>query len=201
PYGEDKRFVPPIDILLTNAAAIGSAEMSPSRDLIVRALAPNEQLESMSWAAATLAGAPRLKGVNPERFVSDLYGKPLVWTHYYGPPNYLPHLSYSDVLAGRHDAALKDKFVFIGARLITKAAGERKDEYRNPYSFWISAQNKVPFIAGVEIQATMFLNLLRGDWLRRLPYAVEIFLVVLLGAGAGYGFMRLRPRAAIVAAL
>src|SRR6185295_2300467 len=75
------------------------------------------------------------------------------------------------------------------------------DEYRNPYSFWISSREKVPFIAGVEIQATMFLNLLRGDWLRRLPYAAEVCIVVLLGAGAGFGLMRLRPGAAIVVAL
>jgi adenylate cyclase len=197
----NKAFVMPIEILRTNAAAIGSAEMEPSRDLIVRSMAPNEQLESLSWATAMFAGAPRLKNVNPERFVRDPYGKPLVWVHYYGRPNYLPHVSYSEVLAGQHDAMLKDKFVFVGARMITKFAGERKDEYRNPYSFWITSRKEVPFIAGVEIQTTMFLNLLRGDWLRRLPVSIELWAILLIGFAAGFGLMRLRPGVAIAAAL
>ena len=197
----EKIFVMPAEIFRTHAAGIGSAEMEPSRDLIVRPFAPNEQLESLSWAGASLVKAAPIHGVSAERFVRDPFGKPRLWVHYYGPPNYLPHYSYGDVLAGKHDAAFRDKTVFIGSRIITKFAGERKDEYRSPYSFWITSREQTPFIAGVEIQATMFLNLVRGDWLTRFPSWVETSIVTVLGAAAGFGLMLLRPRFAIVTAL
>src|SRR6185503_15182480 len=97
------------------------------------------------------------------------------WVHYYGPPNSLPHTNYFDALSRERvpDSFFKGKTVFIGSQIITRFAGDRKDEYRNPYSFWITSQQQKPFIAGAEIQATMFLNLLRGDWLQRMPLAGE----------------------------
>ncbi len=53
-----------------------------------------------------------------------------------------------------------------------------------------------------EINATAYLNLLRGDWLRRLPGLAETLLLVLAGAMAGFGLGRLRPmKAAGVAVL
>jgi len=198
---KEKTFVMPAEIFRTSAAGVGSAEMEPSRDLIARPFAPNEQLDSLSWAGAAFVKAAPIQGVNSERFVRDPSGRPRLWVHYYGPPNYLPHYSYSDVLAGKHEDAFRDKVVFIGSRIITKFAGDRKDEYRSPYTFWITSREETPFVAGVEIQATMFLNLLRGDWLNRFPFAAETWIIVLLGAVAGFGLMRLRPWMAIAAAL
>jgi adenylate cyclase len=193
----EKTYVMPAEIFRTNAASIGSAEMEPSRDLVVRQFAPNEQLESLSWAAAVFVGAKFGPHTNSDSFMRDREGRSLAWAHYYGPPNFLPHLSYSEVLSGQHDASFKDRTVFVGSRLITKFAGERKDEYRNPYSFWITARQHTPFIAGVEIQATMFLNLVRGDWLRRFPPRTEGWILVLIGFISGFGLMRVRPGVAI----
>src|SRR5207247_11472873 len=84
----------------------------------------------------------------------------------------------------------KDKVVFIGARLMTKFAGERKDEYRTPYSPWL---REALFMSGVEIQATAFLNLMRDDWLRRLSPTSESIIVIFIGFACGLTLTRLRP--------
>jgi adenylate cyclase len=201
-----REFVPPFPLLRDSAAAFGSVEMLPSRDLIVRAHAPNEQLSSMSWAAAEFLGSSITKRTTAETFQPspDLPGAEIrSWINYYGRPDWLPHGRYSDVLASGRvpDDVFRDKVVFIGARVITKLQNERNDAYRNPYSFWITKEKgDSPFISGVEIQATMFLNLLRNDWLRRLPSSIELWTLIALGFVAGHGFMRLRPGFAILAA-
>jgi CHASE2 domain-containing sensor protein len=96
------------------------------------------------------------------------------WIHYYGPPNWLPSVRYSDALdpARVPDSVFRDKVVFIGAKVITKLQNERNDAYRNPYSFFMAKQNQKPLIYGVEVQATMFLNILRGDWLRQPSFEI-----------------------------
>ena len=48
-----------------------------------------------------------------------------------------------------NDAIFRDKAVFVGARLFTKFAGERKDEYRNPYAYRSPDQ---PFMSGAEVR-------------------------------------------------
>lgn len=94
---------------------------------------------------------------------------------------------------------MSNKVVFVGAKMLTKFAGDRKDEFPSPFS---SFDSMPVFMAGVEIQATEFLNLHRGDWLRRLPLAVEQWLIIGLGALLGGGLIFLRPaRAVVVAAL
>jgi len=205
PRAGARQFLPPIPLLRDSAAAFGSVEMTPHRDVMVRLHAPNEQLPSMSWATAEMLGAPVTKRMSAEQFQPspDLPGvESKAWIHYYGPPDWLRHWRYSDVLAGRVLAeSFRGKVVFVGARVITNLQNERNDAYRNPFSFWISgAGDDVPFISGVEVQATMFLNLLRGDWLERFPLRAESAAILLLGAVAGFVLMRLRPSAAIVAA-
>lgn len=54
---------------------------------------------------------------------------------------------------------------------------------------------------GVEVHATAFLNLLRGDALERASSAVESLIVVGVAGIAGIAFVRLRPAPATVAAL
>ena len=200
----EKMFDKPFELLETNAADYGSVEMWLSRDLIVRAQAPNEQLPSISWAAANFVGAPVTKRLDAEKFqpsIDDIV--PRSWIQYYGPPNSLSSIRYSDALRREvvPDSAFRDKVVFIGAKVITKLQNERNDAYRNPFSFWMTRKGEVPLIFGVEIQTTMFLNLLRGDWLRRWPLARERWIILISGALAGYGLMRIRPRFAIIVAL
>jgi adenylate cyclase len=97
------------------------------------------------------------------------------------------------------DAVFRDKVVFVGARILTKFASDRKDEYRSPFSYWATrdmVESGAIFISGVELQATAFLNLLRGDWLVRLPFATERALMLVLGALLGAGLVCFRPVAA-----
>lgn len=199
-----KQFIPPIEMFATNAAQFGSVELWVSRDLSVRAHAPNEVIPSLSWAAADFLGAPVVKQMSAEVFQPSIdVGVPSSWIHYYGPPNWLPSVRYSDVLrpGAVSDEVFRGKVVFIGAKVITKLQNERMDAYRNPFSFLMTTKDDAPLIFGVEIQATMFLNLWRGDWLRRLPLGVEALTLIALGGLAGYGLMRLRPGLAILAAV
>src|ERR1051325_4642257 len=74
---------------------------------------------------------------------------------------------------------------------------ERQAGFGNPFD---ARQNKEAFLPGAEVQATEFLNALRGDWLRRLPQAGEV-LLLLLAALAGGALVWLRPVPAAVTAL
>src|SRR5262249_33061760 len=102
----------------------------------------------------------------------------------------------------------KDKVVFVGARLHTKMPGERKDEYLSPHSSWEQrlsptgeSERQPDFMSGLEIQATMFLNLIRGDWLMRTTSATERGWILLLGILFGYGLVLFRPFVAVGVAL
>lgn len=197
---QEKQFIPPAEELRTNLADYGSVEMWLSRDLILRAHSPNEQVSSLSWAAAKFQSARVTTNMEAEAFQPSLdVLQPNAWIHYYGPPNWLPSERFSDALdpAKVPDDKFRGKTVFIGAKVITKLAHERNDAYRNPFSFWGTDKKDTPLIFGVEVQATMFLNILRGDWLRRLPLRSESWIIIVMGALAGYGLMRLRPVFAI----
>jgi adenylate cyclase len=57
------------------------------------------------------------------------------------------------------------------------------------------------FISGVEIQASAFLNLVRGDWLWRLPAATERTVLIIFGVLSGFVLMQMRPWSATAMAL
>jgi len=187
------KFRPPTEALLKAAVNIGSAEVRASRDLIVRehtAGPPHEQLSSLAWTAAEFVGAVRLDKTGAEP--ADR------WLQYYAPADSLPSVSYADALALSQPEAFRDKVVFVGARVLTRFAGERKDEYPTPYTF---LRRQTPFISGVEIQATAFLNLVRGDWWRRASSPTEAMVITLLGALFGYALMQARPWSATALAI
>ena len=53
----------------------------------------------------------------------------------------------------------------------------------------------------VDVQATQFLNLLRGDWLIRMPRADETIVILLAGLLAGFGLVLFRPLQATLLAV
>ena len=112
------------------------------------------------------------------------------WLNYYGPPGTLPGISYFNALTpdGPPPGFFKDKIVFVGGQMSADFSGKGKDEFLSPYAYWGGG-----FSPGVEIHATATLNLLRGDWLSRLPFAVEIALVVVVAMLAGFGLIRAQP--------
>lgn len=187
------KVIPPFELVRDAAAGMGSAELNPDPDFVVRlhTRRGDSPLSSLSWTAAGLCQAK----IASQETLED---SPR-WVNYYGPPNFLPWKSYYEALdpGAVHDNFFSGKAVFIGANIQTKFASDRKDEYRNPFSFWLSEkvknQNKALFSAGVEVQATLFLNLLRGDWLKRLPSNYETLIIIGLGLLFGYGLVRFPP--------
>lgn len=148
-------------------------------------------LPPMAWAAAELAQAWVTR--DPDRVH---YPR---WLNFYGPPAHLPHFSYRLALkdGGIPVGALKGKVVFVGAPPMQLGlVAERKDEFPGPITRWTGGT-----YSGVEVHATAFLNLLRGDWLTRLPLWAEVLLLTLTAAAAGFGLAWLRPWWATLAAV
>ncbi|MEI9865402.1 MAG: CHASE2 domain-containing protein [Limisphaerales bacterium] len=198
-YGRDgvamKTVVPPYASFSDAAADLGTAETSPDDDLVIRKQArmtDDDQLSTMGWTVAKLCGAPVTQ--------NEANRKIERWINYYGPPATLPNVSYYRAIQPGElpTGYFSNKVVFVGARLLTKFAGERKDEYPNPYSV-LTPKN--PFMPGAEIQATQFLNLLRGDWITRLSPAVELTMIIFAGFIFGFGLTLFRPLPALFVAL
>jgi adenylate cyclase len=164
--------------------------MNPDDDLVMRKQVPmlrDDQIPTMSWVAAQTVGAPVTKD-DKNRTVAR-------WLNYYGPATTIPNVSFYRAISTNASDAVQgglfsNKVVFVGAHLFTKFSGERKDEYPTPYSRW---DKDHPFTPGVEIQATAFLNLLRGDWLNRLPPNLELAILLICGAIFGFSLARFRP--------
>ena len=193
-YGVDgalaKQFTPPQPLFSDVAADLGSAEVNPDDDLVMRQhipSSPDDPVAGESWVMARLVGAEVTK--NPANSDRER------WRNFYGPAATLPNVSFYRAVLTNHPAALppgyfSNKVVFVGARLLTKFGGQRKDEFPTPHSRWTK---QVSFMPGAEIHAMQFLNLTRGDWLHRLPKWAELAALVLAGALAGFGLVRFRP--------
>lgn len=158
-------------------------------DLFIRQPAPGSGLKSsLSEEGAKVFAAEGLKlpATTP-------------WMNYYGPPGTIKSFAFSQVLTnqvlGRN---FEDKIVFVGAVYdLGYTGGRGTDDFRTPYSRLTGLRTP-----GVEVSATSCLNLIRGDWLRRLSPWTELGLVLALGAVAGWGFTLLRPGfAGIIAVL
>ncbi|MFO1460322.1 MAG: CHASE2 domain-containing protein [Verrucomicrobiota bacterium] len=119
------------------------------------------------------------------------------WINYYGPPGTLPHCSFVDVYSNSIPAAaISNKVVFVGAKTTIATMGPSSDYYRSPYRF-----SDPPMMPGVEVTATSFLNLLRRDFLFRLPPWVELLLILMLGGVVGYLGVYFEPGRAIALGL
>lgn len=170
-------ITPPTPLLMKAAAAWGLAVFHPiDPDYGVRQLdASGEQVPTACWAAAQLLDAPVTR--HPEEQANRR------WLNYYGPPGTLASVSFYQALQedGVAPGFFKDKVVFIGGRPVVGALNLGRDEFANPYSRWGHL-----FSPGVEVQATELLNLIRGDWLRRMPARLELSILLLLGLVVGF---------------
>ena len=201
-YDTAKRLIYPFEPFKENAAALGLDEVRPDSDLIIRRHfhgAWEDELPSLSWATARLLKADVTRDAT-QRFQPR-------WINYYGPPGSfpaaIPRVSFYAALDTNRvpSGFFSNKVAFVGAGLLTVFSGQRKDEYPTPYSRWGGKGSR--FMSGLELQATMFLNLLRGDWLTRAssPGLVERSGIVLLGLLVGFGLVHLRPSRAAPAAM
>ncbi|HYE29966.1 MAG TPA: adenylate/guanylate cyclase domain-containing protein [Methylomirabilota bacterium] len=190
--------VPP-DAYLEEVSGLGKVSLKPEVDLVVRRhpiVETNDLFQPLSWAAAVAMDASITK--DPEFFERRN------WLNYYGPPGWIPNVSYWRALAADElkPGFFRNKVVYVGSRTLTKTAGERKDEYPSPHStLSAQGQNGGLFMPGVEVQATMFLNLVRNDMIQRMPKTQEIPLILALGAAVGAGLAALRPLFATIVGL
>ena len=190
---EMKQIVPPYELFLDAGGVMGSDEENPDDDLIMRRhlmMSRDDQVDQMSWVAAQLVGAEITK--NEENRFQDR------WRNYYGPAATIPGVSfYRTLMTNSPDYVpmgfFSNKVVFVGSRLKTRLASERKDEFPTPHTRWTKSSS---FMPGVEIHAMQFLNLLRGDWLKRLPQNLELAILIFSGAIFGIALARFRPFAA-----
>jgi CHASE2 domain-containing sensor protein len=156
---------------LRNAGKFGMTELPIGPDGAIRCLIQVSDQPSFAQAAARL-----FDGSEPARL-------PL-WIRFYGSAYTLPHASYYQALEA--DALPRDFFrgkaVFVGrAPIITPEGSKNTDRHRTPFSRWSGEE-----MSGVEVQATIFANLVEGDYARRAEPGVEFAGVALLGLFAGF---------------
>ena len=183
----------PYEPLRKATAAWGLASLSVENDYVVRRYFPgflNNDQPTLTWAAARLLRLP----------LATNAADALSWVRYYGPPLTLPHRSYHSALRPGDvpDEIFRDKIVFIGARPFVEGFRERRDELRSPFRRF--GDNHL-FMPAVEIHATQMINLVRGDWLRRLSRGSEIGVLIATACTFGFGLMGLRPLAGSIVAL
>jgi adenylate cyclase len=178
------------------AIDIGASSLFPDEGEFVRAYKPtipNETTNTEAWVAAVL--------VNQSFSQSNSLKSAPFWINYYAPELALPSVSLYKAIAD-HDPDVppgffSNKVVFVGAKIQTHLATERKDEYSTPFSYL--PDNK--WMSGVTIHAIAFLNLIRGDYLRQLPYWDNRLLIVAFGILFGGGLVLCRPLSAVVIGL
>jgi adenylate cyclase len=187
-------FVTAFPALGDVAADFGSDQMPCDDDGIPRQHLPvmkDDPIKSLPWATASFLHAPVTTN-------ESTWYHPR-WFNYYGPHQVgvIPFVSYYRALevdSTVPEGLFSNKVVFVGAHYETKVFGDRKDEYLGPFP---NRDQENKFMPGVEVHATAFLNLLRGDWLNRLSGNSEWNLTILLGILFGAGLALLRPVTAV----
>jgi CHASE2 domain-containing sensor protein len=180
------KLIPPTEPFLSAARTnLGVAEVDTN--LIVRQHwpLPGQKLHlSLLETAASLAGG-QLTEAKQKRWMRYYgYGQDAAWTS----------LSYGEALS-QPTNFFQNKIVFIGNKPATLVPDGEVDEFRTPYTHWTGEA-----VGGVEILATQFLNLMNGDWLRRLPWWAEVLGLLAMGALLGMGLSQVRLWAACLAA-
>lgn len=121
------------------------------------------------------------------------------WIRFYGPPGTVRAVSCWQALepATLPPDVFTNRVVFVGRDSVIGPRGAiPSDAYATPLTRWTGRQ-----LSGVEVQATLFLNLWRGDWIEQAPPAVGGLILLLGGAAAGFLLARLGPRRAFGVAL
>lgn len=138
-------------------------------------------IQSLPWMGAKLAGA-QLSQQEEER-----------WLRYYGENGGWDTVSYHLAVTNT-PGYFRDKIVFVGSDPEKRddPALEEEDKFQTPYTRWHSES-----VGGVEILATTFLNLMNGDWLRRMSAGLEVLALIGAGTMFGGGFCFARPLIAV----
>jgi len=194
-----EQLIPPTDELLAAADDFGLVALVHDDSYTVRELTTGTADEpSVTWKAATALGA---KLEESERLSPK-------WINYAGPPRRpgdlrsrpaINSLGADEVLQGA-TPMLRDKVVVIGARPEIVGAEAGLDLFSTPYKRF-DRRGDLPLMSGVEVQTNILINLMRGNWLTRSGAKFDLWMVVIAGCIAGFGFTRLRPLYGVLAAV
>ncbi|WP_035615972.1 adenylate/guanylate cyclase domain-containing protein [Haloferula sp. BvORR071] len=198
-----ERLTPPTDELLAAADDFGLVPLVHDNKFTVRELTTGTRDEpSMTWKAAVALGTPlEEKSRLAER-----------WLNYVGPPPdpdlpindprahpAIPYFNASDLLNGNISKDFAGKTVVIGAKPGMVGAALGVDLFSTAYHRF--SRDRFPWTSGVELQATILANLKQQSWLTRSDKKYDLWMVIAVGIAAGFGFARLRPFPALIAAV
>ena len=185
---------PPWEKFRSVAAGWGIAALDRDEDWIVRE----------HWHGTTQHPYPSLVWAAAKAMDLDVTRKPGAqlaerWINYYDRPGAVSGRSYKDAFNPLLPRGyFSNKVVFVGARSMVLKFGERRDEYRTPYTTWF----KQPvFYPAVDVHGHMLLNLMRRDWLNRPAPIIEWLILLAVSVAAGFGLLQMRARTAFIAAL
>jgi CHASE2 domain-containing sensor protein len=165
--------LPPIPGLRTNALGWGHAEFDHK---VVRTFPlPRSGELPAAWIAATNISVALTNGV--------LAAGPKVrrWLSYYGrDESRFQCVRFQDIIGADRTLIptgfFSNKYVFVGQGFQNAEIGAKKDTFQTPYSRL--GAREVP---GVDLHATVFLNLIRGDWLQMVPWWWQVLLAIIWG--------------------
>jgi adenylate cyclase len=173
---KQERILAPLKPFRKAAAGWGIMVFRPvDADYAVRQLFPGtSDIPSGTWKAAEVLGAPAAR--EPRESVVQR------WINYYGPKNTFSSVNLAQALdpQGVPPGYFKDKVVMIGGRSAVSYLAAGRDEFGTPYS-----RGTHQFTSGLEVHANILLNLLRGEWLTRIPEGREGAVLILVGLIAG----------------
>jgi adenylate cyclase len=177
----------PYEVFAKEARAYGMSDLDPNYDWGIR---------RFHTVFVTKPSLPIVAVTEWRSNQFNLAGPEERWVHYYGKPDSIEHCSYFQVISNyTRPEFFKDKVVFVGARQSSGFTKAMKDEYATAYTLTTGEH-----AAGVEIQATEFLNLLHNHWLTRSPDWLEYALITLVALVFGFGllFLSAVPACAVV---
>lgn len=105
----------------------------------------------------------RAEGSMPLRALTKMYQGPgMFYLNYYGPRGTIPTIPYHEALEETEASRkrLTGKVVFVGGGVSAVSSQDQDDTYHTPY-----ATESGDELSGVEIQATVFANLLAGEYM------------------------------------
>lgn len=179
--------LPAIPILNEAAAGSGLAKLEYDPGRCVRRIDPGtESFPSATWVAAGTLRADVTQGPG--------HRLDLRWINYYCPPIQLRAVNFDRALSfdDQPRGYFKDKIVVVGQ------SDNPNDTFATAYTrFGSGLRFNGPVAPGAAIQAMTLLNLLRGDWLKRLSLRKELAIILLWGILTSILLMLLRPWFAI----
>jgi CHASE2 domain-containing sensor protein len=182
----------PHEMFLSAAGRYGVGKAEVPELHVVRRIWPRVALtygetnyHSLGWAAAAACDAKLDATANNQ------------WLRYYGRSGPGVRIRYDDAFT-QTNGFFRDKVVFVGGwpQWPDQPDKPEDDKFSTPYTALTGRA-----IGGVEINATTFLNLVKGDWLRRPPAWCEFLLLGFTGFLIGGGLRLLKPLAALLVAI